>query len=92
MNLPDLHRRLLSDALECGSTYGLVLKAGGYAIQAHDLVARLSQDLDLATDAAADMSEIAHALVSGLQSKGWGISVVEIAPSSRGESHPMPGT
>jgi hypothetical protein len=69
------------------STYGLVLKAGGYAIQAHDLVARLSQDLDLATDAAADMSEIAHALVSGLQSKGWGISVVEIAPSSRGESH-----
>ncbi|MFE2095132.1 nucleotidyl transferase AbiEii/AbiGii toxin family protein [Streptomyces sp. NPDC002596] len=79
MKLPELHRRLLSDALECGSTYGLVL-AGGYAIQAHELVSRLSQDLDLATNAAADMAEIAQALVSGLQEKGWAVSVVEIAP------------
>jgi hypothetical protein len=79
MKLPDLHRRLLSDALQCGTTYGLVL-AGGYAIQAHDLVSRISQDLDLATDAAADMTEIAQTLVSGLEEKGWAISVVEIAP------------
>ncbi|MFJ3310263.1 hypothetical protein ACIPSA_46180 [Streptomyces sp. NPDC086549] len=35
MKLPDLHRRLLTDALTCGSAYGLVL-AGGYAVQAHD--------------------------------------------------------
>ncbi|MFF3516972.1 nucleotidyl transferase AbiEii/AbiGii toxin family protein [Streptomyces sp. NPDC002573] len=79
MKLPDLHRRLLSDVLACGTTYGLVL-AGGYAIQAHDLVSRLSQDLDLATNAAADMTEIAQALVSGLEEKGWAISVVELAP------------
>ncbi|MET9043048.1 nucleotidyl transferase AbiEii/AbiGii toxin family protein [Streptomyces sp. NPDC093675] len=79
MKLPDLHRRLLSDTLTCGNTYGLVL-AGGYAIQAHDLVSRLSQDLDLATNAAAGMTEIAQTLVSGLEEKGWAISVVEIAP------------
>ncbi|MEU3796031.1 nucleotidyl transferase AbiEii/AbiGii toxin family protein [Streptomyces fructofermentans] len=79
MKLPDLHRRLLSDALECGTTYGLVL-AGGYAVQAHELVSRVSQDLDLATSAAADMDEITHAVVSGLQGKGWSIRIVEIAP------------
>lgn len=79
MRLPDLHRRLLSDVLECGNTYVLVL-AGGDAIQAHDLASRLSQDLDLATDAAADMTEIVQALVSGLEARGWAVGVVEIAP------------
>ena len=49
MNLTDLHRRLLRDVLEIGSPYPLVL-TGGYAVQAHDLVERLSQDLDVATD------------------------------------------
>lgn len=48
MRLPDLHRRLLSDALDSGHAYRLVL-AGGYAVQAHELVSRTSQDLDLAT-------------------------------------------
>lgn len=79
MRLPDLHRRLLHDALECGTTYGLVL-AGGYAVQAHELVSRVSQDLDLATSAAADMDEITGTLVSGLEAKGWSIRIIEIAP------------
>ncbi|MGW7467295.1 hypothetical protein ACWGJT_22055 [Streptomyces xantholiticus] len=48
MKLPPLHQRLLADTLDTGAPYGLVL-AGGYAVQAHDLVSRLSQDLDLAT-------------------------------------------
>jgi hypothetical protein len=79
MKLPDLHRRLLADALACGSTYRLVL-AGGYAIQAHELVSRVSQDLELATNATAGMDEIVRTLAAGLEDGGWGISVTEIAP------------
>lgn len=79
MRLPDLHRRLLSDALTSGTAYGLIL-AGCYAVQAHDLVCRISQDLDLATDTAAGMEEIVQALVSGLRDCGWGISITEVAP------------
>lgn len=48
MNLTDLHRRLLADVLAVGGTYPLAL-TGGYAVQAHGLVDRLSQDLDVAT-------------------------------------------
>ncbi|MER8009594.1 nucleotidyl transferase AbiEii/AbiGii toxin family protein [Streptomyces sp. NPDC094149] len=79
MKLPDLHRRLLSDALESGQAYRLVL-AGGYAIQAYELVSRASQDVDLATDAPADMTEITGVVAAGLAERGWTIRVVEIAP------------
>ncbi|MBO4258399.1 nucleotidyl transferase AbiEii/AbiGii toxin family protein [Streptomyces griseorubiginosus] len=79
MRLPDLHRRLLSDALASGHAYRLVL-AGGYAIQAHELVSRTSQDLDLATDAPAGMNEITGAVAAGLKDKGWTIRIVEVAP------------
>ncbi|MFJ8273829.1 nucleotidyl transferase AbiEii/AbiGii toxin family protein [Streptomyces sp. NPDC094154] len=79
MRLPDLHRRLLSDALDSGHAYRLVL-AGGYAIQAHELVSRTSQDLDLATDAPAGMNEITSAVAAGLEDKGWVIRIVEVAP------------
>ncbi|MFE7777696.1 nucleotidyl transferase AbiEii/AbiGii toxin family protein [Streptomyces sp. NPDC057445] len=79
MKLPALHRRLLDDALDCGCTYGLVL-AGGYAIQAHQLISRISQDLDLATDAPAEMSQIVRDLTVGLEERGWAVRVIEIAP------------
>ncbi|MFJ9121627.1 nucleotidyl transferase AbiEii/AbiGii toxin family protein [Streptomyces sp. NPDC102394] len=79
MRLPDLHRRLLGDAVESGEAYRLVL-AGGYAIQAHELVSRTSQDVDLATDASADMAEITGVVAAGLADRGWTIRVVEVAP------------
>ncbi|MEU5324121.1 nucleotidyl transferase AbiEii/AbiGii toxin family protein [Streptomyces sp. NPDC021056] len=79
MRLPELHRRLLSDALDSGQAYRLVL-AGGYAVQAYELVSRASQDLDLATDAPADMAEITRAVTAGLQDKGWTIRTIEVAP------------
>ncbi|MER5911911.1 nucleotidyl transferase AbiEii/AbiGii toxin family protein [Streptomyces sp. NPDC001982] len=79
MRLPELHRRLLSDALDSGHAYRLVL-AGGYAIQAHELVSRTSQDLDLATDAPQGMSEITRVVAAGLEAKGWEIRIVEVAP------------
>lgn len=41
MKLDPLHERLLADVLDLGSPYPLVL-TGGYAVQAHGLVERLS--------------------------------------------------
>ena len=49
MNLNDLHRRLLRDVLEIGNALPFVI-TGGYAVQAHGLVDRLSQDIDVATE------------------------------------------
>lgn len=49
VNLTDLHRRLLADVLAVGGAYPLAL-TGGYAVQAHGLVDRLSQDLNVATE------------------------------------------
>ncbi|MCX4852249.1 hypothetical protein [Streptomyces canus] len=41
---------------------------GGYVAQTHDLVDRLSQDIDVATENPATMSAIADDLVRGLPS------------------------
>ncbi|MGW4438072.1 nucleotidyl transferase AbiEii/AbiGii toxin family protein [Streptomyces sp. NPDC004596] len=79
MRLPDLHRRLLNDVLDSGGAYRLAL-AGGYAIQAHDLVNRVSQDLDLATDAPEDLSEITNTIAAGLRGKGWTVHTEEVTP------------
>ncbi|WP_406729989.1 hypothetical protein WJ438_37425 [Streptomyces sp. GD-15H] len=49
MNLSEPHRRLLADVLDIGTPYPLVI-TGGYAVQAHGLVDRLSQDVDVATE------------------------------------------
>jgi hypothetical protein len=79
MKLPELHRRLLADALEVGGEYELAL-AGGYAVQAHGLVSRLSQDLDFATRHPASMTDIVPRLTDGLRGKGWAVSVVDVRP------------
>ncbi|MGW0779098.1 nucleotidyl transferase AbiEii/AbiGii toxin family protein [Streptomyces sp. NPDC002835] len=79
MKLPPLHQRLLADALDAGASYGLVL-AGGYAVQAHDLVSRLSQDLDFATTHQAGLDVITSHLVEALTHKGWQVGVIEVAP------------
>ncbi|MEV4439193.1 nucleotidyl transferase AbiEii/AbiGii toxin family protein [Streptomyces sp. NPDC049577] len=77
MRLPDLHRRLLTDLMDVGSPYPLVL-TGGYAVQAHGLVDRLSSDLDLATEAPARMDAIVSSVRDGLQARGWLVSDIEI--------------
>ncbi|MFJ6798093.1 nucleotidyl transferase AbiEii/AbiGii toxin family protein [Streptomyces sp. NPDC091268] len=81
MKMPDLHARLLADVLALGSPYPLVL-TGGYAVQAHELLERVSQDLDLATESATPMDEIAQAVRTGLTERGWQVAEVEIAPLS----------
>ncbi|MFF7525519.1 nucleotidyl transferase AbiEii/AbiGii toxin family protein [Streptomyces pseudovenezuelae] len=79
MRLPPLHRRLLADALNAGEDYELAL-AGGYAVQAHGLVARFSQDLDFATRHPASMTDIVPRLADGLRARGWAVTVVDVRP------------
>ncbi|WP_306321189.1 MULTISPECIES: nucleotidyl transferase AbiEii/AbiGii toxin family protein [unclassified Streptomyces] len=81
MKLPDLHARLLADVMDIGSPYPLVL-TGGYAVQAHDLVARPSQDLDVATENPAPMVDIVAGLRAGLEKRGWQVAEIEVAPLS----------
>ncbi|MGP3926584.1 nucleotidyl transferase AbiEii/AbiGii toxin family protein [Streptomyces sp. 8N616] len=81
MNLTDLHRRLLADILAVGGIYPLVL-TGGYAVQAHGLVNRLSQDLDVATENPEPMEKIAATLRAGLEERGWRVRALETDPLS----------
>ncbi|MEV0274839.1 nucleotidyl transferase AbiEii/AbiGii toxin family protein [Streptomyces sp. NPDC050610] len=81
MNLTDLHRRLLTDVLAVGGAYPLAL-TGGYAVQAHGLVDRLSQDLDVATENPDRMEDIATAVLTGLEQRGWHVRALETDPLS----------
>ncbi|MEW1699391.1 MULTISPECIES: nucleotidyl transferase AbiEii/AbiGii toxin family protein [unclassified Streptomyces] len=77
MNLSDLHRRLLAAVIDIGTPYPLVI-TGGYAVQAHGLVNRLSQDLDVATENPAPMTDIVTSLETGLSSRGWTVRVIGV--------------
>ncbi|MFD8079401.1 nucleotidyl transferase AbiEii/AbiGii toxin family protein [Streptomyces sp. NBC_00510] len=79
--MPELHARLLADVIALGSPYPLVL-TGGYAVRAHRLVNRPSQDLDVATQNPAPMTDIATTLRTGLEARGWHVQSLEIAPLS----------
>lgn len=81
MRLTDLHRRLLADVLEIGSGYPLVI-TGGYAVQAHGLADRLSQDLDVATEHPAPMPDIVTTLAEGLSARNWHVRVIGADPLS----------
>ncbi|ROQ32931.1 nucleotidyltransferase AbiEii toxin of type IV toxin-antitoxin system [Streptomyces sp. PanSC19] len=81
MNLTELHRRLLADVLAVGDVYPLVL-TGGYAVQAHGLVDRLSKDLDVATENPEPMERIAATLRAGLEQRGWQVRGLETDPLS----------
>jgi predicted nucleotidyltransferase component of viral defense system len=79
--MPQLHTRLLADVIDLGSPYPLVL-TGGYAVRAHRLVNRPSQDLDVATENPAPMADIAAILRAGLEARGWQVQSLETAPLS----------
>ncbi|MYV50141.1 hypothetical protein GT031_32520 [Streptomyces sp. SID2888] len=80
-DMPELHTRLLADVIALGSPYPLVL-TGGYAVRAHRLVNRPSQDLDVATENPAPMSDIAAVVRAGLEARGWNVQALETAPLS----------
>ncbi|WP_053666607.1 nucleotidyl transferase AbiEii/AbiGii toxin family protein [Streptomyces sp. MMG1121] len=93
MNLSELHRRLLADVLEIGTPtpYPLVI-TGGYAVQAHGLVDRLSQDVDVATENPAPISEIVRSVGDGLTERGWQVEQIEVGPLSGRLVATAPGT
>jgi predicted nucleotidyltransferase component of viral defense system len=69
------HALLMHAALPVCDRYGLVL-AGGYAIKAHGLVSRPSDDLDFATANPAPVEEIAAALAAAYERAGVEARVV----------------
>jgi hypothetical protein len=79
--MPELHARLLADVIAIGDLYPLVL-TGGYAVRAHRLVSRPSQDLEVATENPAPMADIAATLRAGLEARGWQVKSLETAPLS----------
>ncbi len=81
MNLSALHKRLLRDVLEIGNAFPFVI-TGGYAVQAHGLVDRLSRDIDVATNSQIPMAALADQLVAGLAGRGWRTRVIGVDPVS----------
>jgi hypothetical protein len=81
VNLNVLHRRLLQDVLEIGNSLPLVI-TGGCAVQAHQLVDRLSRDIDVATDSGIPMGDIAADVALGLTARGWDVRVIGVDPRS----------
>jgi hypothetical protein len=73
------HRRLARQALGADEELGLVL-AGGYAISAHGLTSRPSQDLDFATRSPIPMAEVTDRLAQVFRESGCEVAVIEVAP------------
>jgi hypothetical protein len=70
------HERLARLALEAAADFGFCL-AGGYAVQAHGFVDRVSKDVDLFTTmaAAADFPAAQTAVLTALEADGLAVSV-----------------
>jgi hypothetical protein len=70
------HKALVDAALSVCVRYGLGV-AGGYAVKAHGLVERPSEDIDFATGAAAPIEEIVAALDAAYRSVGFEVQVLD---------------
>jgi hypothetical protein len=70
------HRALVEAVLPVCSRYGLAV-AGGYAVKAHGLVERPSEDIDLATAAAAPIEEIVAALADAYRTADFTVQVLD---------------
>ncbi|MFE9647202.1 nucleotidyl transferase AbiEii/AbiGii toxin family protein [Streptomyces sp. NPDC006365] len=73
------YRRLLADVLAAGAPYPLAL-TGGYAVRAHGLVERLSQDLEFATESPEGLEKIAADVGAALEERGWEVRALEAEP------------
>lgn len=74
-----LHRRLLEIGFAAGDELGLML-AGGYAMCAHDLVDRPSQDIDFATATAMPLDAVADRLAAAYVAAGFSARIIEATP------------
>lgn len=87
------HAVLVRAALPVCASYGLAV-AGGYAIKAHGLVERPSEDIDFATSATASIAEIMAALATAYQEAGLEVDVLDV-DARKGHllvSFPLSGT
>lgn len=71
------HRILVDTVLPICTKYGLAI-AGGYAIKAHGLVDRPSEDIDFATAASTSTDEIMAALAKAYQDAGHNVEVLDV--------------
>jgi hypothetical protein len=76
------HQRLAQVALEAAAEYGFCL-AGGYAVQAHGFVDRVSKDVDLFTTmaAASDFPAAQAAVARALRDDGLEVTVEREGPT-----------
>lgn len=76
------HERLARLALEAAGDYGFCL-AGGYAVQAHGFVDRVSKDVDLFTtmSAVADFPAAQTAVVTALEAGGLAVMIEREGPT-----------
>jgi hypothetical protein len=70
------HRALVEAVLPVCSRYGLAV-AGGYAVKAHGLVERPSEDIDFATGASAPVGEIVAELAAAYRVAGFTVQVLD---------------
>ncbi|MCO5971505.1 nucleotidyl transferase AbiEii/AbiGii toxin family protein [Actinoallomurus soli] len=70
IDFPPFHRRLIEAGLDLCEEHGLFL-AGGYAMKAHGLVDRPSQDIDFATANPLPVEELTERVVAGYRAKGF---------------------
>ena len=75
--LDGYHARLVQAVLPVCAEYGLAV-AGGYAINAHGLVERPSEDIDFATATTASMGEIMRALADAYTEAGYEVEVLDV--------------
>jgi hypothetical protein len=71
------HKALVDAALPVCARYGLAV-AGGYAVKAHGLVQRPSEDIDFATGTVAPMEEIVAALSAAYRTVGFEVRVLDV--------------
>ncbi|GAA3099584.1 nucleotidyl transferase AbiEii/AbiGii toxin family protein [Streptosporangium carneum] len=77
--LPPFQQRMLQAVLPACTRFGLVL-AGGYAMNAHGLTERPSNDLDFATAAETPLPEVADGIADAFREAGLDVTVVEVTP------------
>ncbi|MFF3856333.1 nucleotidyl transferase AbiEii/AbiGii toxin family protein [Micromonospora sp. NPDC002575] len=70
---------MLRIGFDAGDDLGLVL-AGGYAMCAHELVSRPSQDIDFATASALPLSTVVSGLTDAYRRAGFSAQAIEVSP------------
>jgi hypothetical protein len=76
------HERLARVALDAAGSYGFAL-AGGYAVQAHGFLNRMSSDVDLFAEASGkfDFSEAVNAVISAYRRDGLAVEAEVLTAS-----------